>query len=215
MDNQSWEIVGVAADMRVDQLHAPPRPTFFEPQAFFPWSSAFIVRTRGDAQAATRVVAAAIHRIDPNLPLANPHTLESAMNHALGPQKVILNLIGAFAATALILASIGLYGVISYSVVSRERELSIRTALGAARADIIRLVVGRGVRLATIGLLLGLLGALAATRLMASQVYGVSGHDPLVFAGAAILLGSVALLACIIPARRATKVDPVTALRSE
>jgi predicted permease len=215
MDHQSWEIVGVAADMRVDELHAPPRPTFFEPHAFFPWSSAFIVRTRGDALAATRVVAAAIHRIDPNIPLANPHTLESAMNHALGPQKLILNLIAAFAATALVLASIGLYGVMSYSVATRERELSIRTALGAARRDLMRLVFGRGMRLTVVGLALGLLGGLAVARFLASEIHGVSGHDPLVFAGAAIVLSGVALAACLVPARRAMRVDPVVALRAE
>jgi predicted permease len=213
--NQTWEIVGVAADMRIDSLSLPPFPTLFAPQGQFPWESAFIVRTQGDPLAVARDIAAAIHRLDPNLPLANLRTLEHAMVDALGPQKLILDLIGAFAATALLLACIGLYGVMSYSVASRQRELSIRTALGAARADIMRLIVGRGVRLATIGLVLGLLAALVVARVLASRLYGVSGHDPLVFAGAAILLAGVALLACWLPARRATKVDPNVALRAE
>jgi ABC-type antimicrobial peptide transport system permease subunit len=201
--------------MRIDSLSLPPFPTLFAPQGQFPWESAFIVRTQGDPLAVARDIAAAIHRLDPNLPLANLRTLEHAMVDALGPQKLILDLIGAFAATALLLACIGLYGVMSYSVASRQRELSIRTALGAARADIMRLIVGRGVRLATIGLVLGLLAALVVARVLASRLYGVSGHDPLVFAGAAILLAGVALLACWLPARRATKVDPNVALRAE
>jgi len=213
--NQSWEIVGVAADMRVDSLHAPPRPTFFAPHWQFPWGSAFLVRTQGDPLAAARDVAAAIHRLDPNLPLANLHTLEHAMTDALGPQKLILYLIGAFATTALLLACIGLYGVMSYSVATRQRELSIRTALGAARADIMRLIIGRGVRLTTVGLVLGLLAALAAARVLASQLHSVSNHDPLVFADAAILLAGVALFACLLPARRAAQIDPIIALRSE
>jgi ABC-type antimicrobial peptide transport system permease subunit len=103
----------------------------------------------------------------------------------------------------------------SYSVATRQRELSIRTALGAARADIMRLIIGRGVRLTTVGLVLGLLAALAAARVLASRLHGVSGHDPLVFAGAAILLAGVALFACLLPARRAAQIDPIIALRSE
>jgi len=214
-DDQPREIVGVAADMRVDQLHSPPLPTFFAPQCGFPWASAFIIRTQGDPLAAARDVTAAIHRLDPDLPLANLHTLEKAMTDALGPQKLVLNLIGAFAAMALLLASIGLYGVMSYSVASRQRELSIRSALGAARVDIMRLVFGRGMRLTTIGLVLGLLAALAAARALVNQLPGISGHDPLVFTGTALLLASVALLACWLPARRATRVDPAIALRAE
>jgi len=215
VDNQAWEIVGVAADMRVDALHSPPRPTFFAAQCQFPWNSAFIVRTQGDPLAAARGVATAIHRLDPNLPLANLRTLEGAMANALGPQRLILNLIGMFAATALLLACIGLYGVMTYSVATRQRELSIRTALGAARVDIMRLVVGRGLRLTAIGLALGLLAALAAARALASQLPGVSGPDPLVLASVSILLAGVALLACWLPARRATRVNPVEALRAE
>ena len=213
--NQPWEIVGVAADMRIDSLHTPPRPTFFAPHWQFPWGSAFLVRTHGDPHSSAREIAAAVHGIDPNLPLANLDTLEHAMTESLGPQKVILNLIGVFAATALLLASIGLYGVMSYSVVSRRRELSIRTALGAARTDIMRLVMGRGARLVLAGLAVGLLAAFAASRVLASRMQNVSAQDPVVFAGASILLAGVACLACWLPARRAAKVDPMVALRAE
>jgi predicted lysophospholipase L1 biosynthesis ABC-type transport system permease subunit len=213
--NQPWEIVGVAADMRVDQLHTPPKPTFFAPQAQFPWGSAFLIRTQSDPLAVAREVAAAVHRIDPNLPLASLDTLEHAMADSLGPQKLILNLIGVFAATALLLACIGLYGVMSYAVVSRQRELSIRTALGAARADIMRLIMGRGMRLIVAGLAIGLFGAVAASRVLVNRMHGVSAHDPLVFGGATLLLVLVALFACYLPARRATRVNPITALRAE
>lgn len=215
VNNQAWEIVGVAADMRVDALPAPPQPTFYAAHSHFPWGSAFMVRTQGDPLAATKAVSAAIHRLDPSLPLANLSTLEQDMKDSLGPQKLVLNLIGVFAATALLLASIGLYGVMSYSVANRQREMSIRLALGAARADIMRLIVGRGVRLMLLGLALGLLGSLAASRVLTSRLAGVNALDPLVFAGAAAILATVALLACWFPARRATKVDPMVALRAE
>ena len=213
--NQAWEIVGVVADMRIDGLPTPPRATFYAAQCHFPWGSAFMVRTQGDPLAAAGAVAAAVHRLDANLPLANQLTLERAMEESLGPQKLILNLIGAFAATALLLASIGLYGVMSYAVANRQRELSIRTALGAVRADIMRLILGRGMRLMAIGLTLGLMGSLATARVLASRLPGVNAYDPLVFVGAAGLLSAVAFLACWLPARRATKADPMVALRAE
>jgi predicted permease len=213
--NQPWEIVGVAADMRIDGLPTPPRPTFYAAQCHFPWGSAFMVRTQGDPLAAAGAVSAAIHRLDASLPLANLQTLEHAMAESLGPQKLVLNLIGAFAATALLLASIGLYGVMSYAVANRQREMSIRLALGAARADIMRLIVGHGVRLMAVGLGLGLLGSVAGARFLASRLPGVGVLDPVVFASAAVVLAMVALVACYLPARRATKADPMTALRAE
>jgi predicted permease len=214
VNNQSWEIVGVVADMRLDNLHSPPRPTFFAPHWHFPWGSSFIVRTAADPLTLADEVAAAIHRLDPNLPLANLRTGESAMADSIGPQKLILNLIGAFAATALLLACIGLYGVMAYSVVSRQRELSIRNALGAARTDIMKLVVGGGLRLIAIGLSLGLLGALALARVLANRMQGISEFDPIAFASAGVVLGLVGLIACWLPARRAAQTDPITALRS-
>ena len=213
--NQPWEIVGVAADMRVDGLPTPPRPTFYAAQCHFPWGSAFMVRTQGDPLATATSVAAAIHRLDASLPLANLQTLDHAMTESLGPQKLILNLIGVFAATALLLASIGLYGVMSYAVANRQREMSIRLALGAARADILRLIVGGGVQMMAIGLALGLLASVAGAQLLASRLPGVSAFDPVVFIGAGIILATVSLLACWLPARRATKADPMTALRAE
>ncbi len=215
MNENRWEIVGVVADLRIDALHVPPQPMYFAPHWRFPWGSAFLVRTHGEPAAATAVVAAAVHAIDPSLPLANVRTLEAAMADALGPQKIILMLVGVFAVVALSLACLGLYGVMAYTVVCRRRELSIRAALGALRSDIIRLVMGRGTRLILTGLGLGLLAACAAAQIIASRVTGVSGRDPLVFVGAAIVLVVVSLLACWLPARRAARADPIAALRSE
>ncbi|MEO5961197.1 MAG: FtsX-like permease family protein, partial [Opitutaceae bacterium] len=215
VSNQSWEIVGVVADMRLDRLHTPPEPTFFAPHWQFPWGSAFLVRTQNAPLAAAREVAAAIHRLDPNLPLANMDTLEHAKATALGPQKLILNLIGAFAAIALLLACVGLYGVMSYAVACRQRELSIRSALGAAGRDLVRLIVGRSVRLISLGLVFGLLGAFAVARTLASQLHGVSSADPFVYVGAALLLALVALIASWLPSRRAARANPIDALRAE
>jgi predicted permease len=213
--NQAWEIVGVVADMRVDGLPTPPRPTFYAAQAHFPWGSAFMVRTQGDPWAAASAVSAAVHRLDAGLPLDQLRTLEQAMEASLGPQKLILNLIGAFAATALLLASIGVYGVMSYAVANRQREMSIRLALGAARRDILRLVVGGGVRMVGIGLGVGLVMAMAGARLLANRQATVNAADPPVFLGAALILAAVTLLACWLPAWRAAKADPMTALRAE
>ncbi|MFO1449559.1 MAG: ABC transporter permease [Opitutaceae bacterium] len=213
--NQAWEIIGVVADMRVDGLPTPPRPTFYAAQAHFPWGSAFMVRTHGDPWAAASAVSAAVHRLDAGLPLDQLRTLEQAMEESLGPQKLILNLIGAFAAAALLLASIGLYGVMSYAVANRQREMSIRLALGATRRDILRLVVGGGVRWVGVGLGVGLLLAIAGARLLANRLTTVNAGDPPVFLGATLILAAVTLLACWLPAWRAAKADPMTALRAD
>jgi ABC-type antimicrobial peptide transport system permease subunit len=201
--------------MRIDKLHAPPGPMFFVPHCKFPWGSAFMLRTQGDPTAIAGAVAAAIHRINPGFPLVNLGTVEDAMAVELEPQQVMLNLIGAFAAAALLLASIGLYGVMAYAVTNRQRELSIRVALGAARRDVMRLIMGKGARLLAIGLGAGLLAGYATARLVASRMTEVSAGDPLVFAAAAFLLGLVATIACWLPAHRAAKADPIQALRSE
>ncbi len=160
-------------------------------------------------------MAAAVHRIDANLPLAQVQTLAQAMTEALGPQWLTLNLIRLFAGAALLLAAIGLYGVMAFAAANRRRELSIRMALGTARADIMRLVLRHGGRLLCLGLGIGLVAAAGAARFAASLLPEISAVDPLAFGAAALLLAWVALLACLLPAVRATKVDPMAALRAD
>ncbi len=213
--NQPWEVVGIVADARTERLHLPPQPMFYAPQVEFVWNSGYIVRTQGDPSSYAGAIAAAIHRLDPNLPLANVQTVEHAMAAALGPQRLTLKLIGVFAVVALLLAAIGLYGVMAFAVANRRRELSIRVALGAARADIMRLILRHGGRLLAIGLSLGLLAGIGAARLAANLMAEVKAGDPLVFAGAALVLAVVTTLACYLPARRAAKADPIKALRAD
>jgi len=213
--NRAWEIVGVAADIRVDGLHTPPGPTFYAAHWHFPWKSSFMVCTEGDPLAMAKAISEVVHRLDPMLPLANLRTLEHAMADSLGPQKLILNLISLFATVALVLACIGLYGVMAYSVANRERELGVRFALGATHRNVIGLILCDGGRLTGVGLLIGTIAAMGGARFLASQLYGVSNYDPLVYSTAILVLVGVSFFACWLPARRAAKTDPVKALRSE
>jgi putative ABC transport system permease protein len=156
-----------------------------------------------------------IRALDPKLPIYNVKTLEQYRRDALSDTRIQAVLVGGFGLLALMLASLGLYGVLSYSVAQRTQEIGIRMALGATASDVLRLVVGQGGKLVAIGIALGWAGALAATRVLKSFLYGVSATDPLTFIAVVMLLTFVALFACWIPARRATKVDPMIALRCE
>jgi putative ABC transport system permease protein len=160
-------------------------------------------------------VADAVHNVDPDESLVGMVTMESIVDQSLGQQRLNVVLLAAFAGLALLLGAIGIYGVQSYAVRQRVREIGIRIALGAQRSDVFRLVLGQGLKLALIGICIGLAASFALTRLMASQLYGLSATDPLTLAGVAIVLAVVALLACYIPARRASSVNPMVALRHE
>src|SRR5262249_468494 len=153
--------------------------------------------------------------VDPNQPLYDVRTLEQLRAESIPPDRVNLTLLGIFAAVALILALVGIYGVISWSVTQQTREIGVRMALGAQAGAVLRLVVGRGMKLIGAGIGLGLLGAFLLTRLMTSLLFGVSATDPITFASITLLLAGVALLACLVPARRATKVDPMVVLKCE
>jgi putative ABC transport system permease protein len=160
-------------------------------------------------------VRSQVQSLEPNLALTNFQTIEEVLSQALWAPRMGAGLLALFGGLALLLAVIGVYGVLSYSVNQQTREIGIRMAMGAQTGRVLRLVVGQGLRLAFAGLALGLLVAFLSMRLLASLLFGVSAHDPITFAGVSLILTIAAVLACYIPARRATKVDPIIALRYE
>jgi putative ABC transport system permease protein len=212
-------ITGVVADLREFDPMTEPAPTIYFPIAQFADTRGilrdWVVHTDNDPKAIAANVRAAVWDVDKDLPVTRIRTMEEVRSTAVTSPRLNLVLFGFFAALALILASVGIYGVTAYTVSQRTREIGIRLALGASRMDVVRIVVRQGVRLSTIGVLFGLLGAFALTRLMTSMIYGVRSSDPLTFFVVAFLLMSVALAACYIPARRAMRMDPLVALRYE
>jgi putative ABC transport system permease protein len=174
-----------------------------------------VVRADGNPAALSGAIRSEVLAIDKEQPVSRIRPLEQVVSESVAKQRFLMLLLGIFASVALVLAAVGLYGVMSYSVNQRTHEIGIRAALGAQRKDVLKLVVGQGMVLALTGAGLGLAASFALTRLMASLLFGVSATDPLTFAGIALLLTIVALLACYIPARRAMKVDPMIALRYE
>jgi predicted permease len=218
--SRPWKtIVGVARSVRSQRLDisSPPQayfPVFQEADAMYNMS--FAVRAGGaEPQALAQGVRAAAIAVDRNQPLFDVKPMRRIVADSIALKRLALLLLSVFAAVALALAAAGIYGVMSYAVTQRAREIGVRIALGASAADVLGLVVRQGLKLALCGVALGLVVALALTRLMEALLFGVSATDPLTFAGIALLLLIVALLACWIPARRATKVDPMIALRCE
>jgi putative ABC transport system permease protein len=197
----------------------PPPPGQQQPQGpppTLPRNMAIVIRTSGDPEALTPALRAAVLEQDRDLPIAFVRTLDSIVAQQIGPQKFATWLLGVFAATALLLAALGIYGVMAYSVTQRTHEIGVRMALGAGRGDVLKMIVGQGMRLTLVGVALGLVGAFVVMRYgVESLLYGVTASDPLTYGGVALLLAAVALLSCLIPARKATKVDPMVALRYE
>jgi putative ABC transport system permease protein len=216
-DDPQWiSIVGVVRDTKRQGLDAPTRIESWMPHAQMPVRGMqVVVRTAGDPHKLVGAVREAVWSIDRDLPIQKMQTMEQILDESVAQRRLNMLLLGLFAAVALILAAVGVYGVMSYVVTQRTHELGIRVALGAQMGDLIRLVVWRGMRLALLGIGVGLIVAIALTRLMSTLLFGVSASDPLTFVAIVPLLLLVALLASWIPARRTTKVDPMTALRCE
>jgi predicted permease len=209
-------IVGVVADVRDMGLDKPPVPVLWAPEAQMPDSEmVLMVRTAGPPSAVAARLRQQLSSIDPAQPIDWIQPFEERVDSALAPRRFPLQLLGAFAALALVLSAVGIYGVTAYGVAQRTRELGVRIAIGAQAADVLRTVMGSALRLAGLGVAIGLAAALSIAQLLSSLLYGVSARDPLTYAAISLLLTMVALLASFLPAHRATRVDPMTALRAE
>jgi len=210
------EVVGVVADVKLNGVERDTPMQTYLPLVQEPARSVgLVVRTVGNPLVEGDAVERAIHSIDKDLPVSAIRSMEQLLGISMAQRRLTLTLLLSFAALALLLAGVGIYGVISYSVRQRTHELGIRMALGAQRRDVLKLILTQGLKLALIGVVIGLLTAFALTRWMETLLFNVRPTDPLIFAVIAVVLLLVALFACWLPARRATKVDPMVALRCE
>ncbi len=212
------EVVGVVADVKYRTLIRDINrdPDIYVPMLQNPGRSlSLAMQTGGDPAALAQAVRGEVQRLDPNLPVFGVQTMQERMSSQTARARFTALLLGVFSVVAMLLAAVGIYGVMAYSVAQRTHEIGIRLALGADRRDVLRMVVGEGMALVGAGVLIGAVTAFAATRAIASELYGVSATDPLTFAAVSLVLAGVALGACFIPARRATRVDPIVALRYE
>jgi putative ABC transport system permease protein len=208
------EVVGVANDIKNRGLSQEPQAQVYIPFAQLPWSNMnLLVRTAVPPQTMTSAVRAVIAGVDPDQPVTSILTVDELMDNSRTQPRFLMMLLTVFSMTALALAVVGIYGVLAYSVAQRQHELGIRLALGAKSADILRLVVRQGLILAASGVVIGFVAALLMTRLMSSMLYKVGAHDLVTFVAAPLLFLAVAVLTSYIPARRATKVDPIEAMR--
>jgi putative ABC transport system permease protein len=209
------EVIGVVADVKHQNLQSPAQPEFFFAQAQMPMSAMTMVVRAADPRGLVNAARSVVNSLDKNAPVYGVRTFEEILGRSVAAPRFNMLLLGLFAAVALILTAVGLYGVISCSVSQNTHEIGIRVALGAQAGDVLKLIVGQGMVLTLVGVVIGLAAAYALTRLMSSLLYGVGATDPWTFAGVAMLLVSIAFIACYLPAHRATKVDPMVALRCE
>jgi predicted permease len=217
-DGTPWlTVVGIVGDVRQIGLADPPREELYSSYRAVSGNEMSMVVRTGDenSERLGAAITAAIRSVDPEQPVFAVMSMERLIENASAERRISMVLLLLFAGMALLLSAIGIYGVMAYTTTQRRHEIGIRLALGAAGADVLRLVVGQGMRLVVVGLAAGLLGAWLLSRTLASQLYGITAQDPLTYAIVALLLGTVALLATWVPARRATRVDPMISLRVE
>jgi putative ABC transport system permease protein len=215
-ENEWCQVAGVVEDVRQHNLAQKPRPAVYVPYARDPWPfMAFVVRTRTDPSAAASAVQSAIHAVDRDEPLYGIRTMDEVVTASRSPRRLRTLLLSLFAGLALTLACVGIYGVMAYLVAERAHEIGIRMALGADKRDVLRLIVGQGLKLAIFGVAAGLVLAAGLARFMATVLYGVGTTDAPTFAGVSVLLVGLAVAASTLPAWRATRVDPVTSLRTQ
>ena len=210
------EIVGIVGDIRSQRIKEEPGMEFYRPwaQENFPFVNVAVLSNL-KVGAVTKLVQSALAKVDPSLAIALPQTMDAVVAQALGQERLMMWLLGIFAGVALLLAAVGIYGAVAYTVEQRTGEIGVRMALGAQTRDVLRLVVTQGMKPVVIGLVIGIVSAFALGRLITSQLYQVSAHNPALLGGATVLLAAIALVACLLPARRATLVDPIQALRTE
>jgi putative ABC transport system permease protein len=209
-----WEIIGIVGDIRHRALAFEPYAAMYMP-TYQMGGTNLVIRTQGDPMNLVAAVRKEVQAIDPDQPVAAVRTMDQWVDRSVAEPRYRTALLGLFALLALILASTGIYGVMSYTVAQRTHEIGVRMALGAKRFDVLTMVVRQGMVLVVLGVGLGVAGAIALTRLMSTLLFGVTAKDPATFVAVAALLTLVAFVACYIPARRATKVDPLVALRYE
>jgi putative ABC transport system permease protein len=216
-DTVNWfTVVGVVGDVRPRELRLAPRPQIFLPHLQNPWPAlSLVVRMRGDPEQLVPALRREAASLDPLLPLGDVRTLEEVLDRAVAQPRFQTYLLSAFAGLALLLAAVGIYGVVSFSVSQRTREIGVRMALGALPTDVVRHFVRMGLRPVLLGLALGLVASLVAVRLLSGLLYEVPHTDPVTFVAVPAILVAVAALAALLPARRATRVDPMVTLRAE
>ena len=210
------EIVGIVGDIRSQRIKEEPGMEFYRPwsQENFPFVNIAVLSTL-NTDAATKLAQSALSKVNPGLAIAVPQSMDAIVAQALGQARLMMWLLGIFAAVAILLASIGIYGAVAYTVEQRTGEIGVRMALGAQTRDVLRLIVSQGMRPVVIGLAIGIVSAFALGRLLTSQLYEVSAHNPALLTASTILLAAIALIACLVPARRAAHVDPIQALRAQ
>ena len=216
-DGPMREIIGIVSNVKHESLRRDFTPEMYVPATQFPINFfSLVVRTdTSQPTALTRAIRAALTQIDPGIPLTRVRVFEEYLTQSLARPRFNALLLSIFAGVALFLTTIGIYGVMAYSVAQRRQEIGVRMALGAQRSDVLRLIVGGGLKLTALGVLIGITAVFALTRVLGSLLYGIGAFDLLTLGAVALLLSAIALLACLLPARRASGVDPMIALRSE